>query len=115
MLPAIRSRKDTKLLTSYLVTMWSEWDCAGEWAFEGMCEVLKGFCRDGDEALGECRKDLLARLNLVLEELGKGLEHLRGRHLDMQPDEFKVIKERYREMKRILVLGTVYNGVVRTG
>ena len=115
-LPAIRSRKDTELLTSYLVTMWSEWDCAGEWAFEGMCEVLREEFRwDGDEGLGECRKDLLGRLNLVLGELNKGLGYLRARHLDMQLDEFEVIRGRYRALKRILVQGAVYNGGVRMG
>ena len=114
-LPAIRSRKDAKLLTSYLVTMWSEWDCAGEWAFEGMCEVLwEEFCRgDGDGGLEDCRKDLIARLNSVLGELGRGLEYLRMRHPDMQPDEFEVIKGRYRELKRILVQGAVPSDRVR--
>lgn len=101
-LPAIRARSDIQLLTSYLITMWSEWDCAGEWAFEGMCEALwDEYCGDDGEVV-ECRKDLLARLNLVLAELGKGLGHLRVRHPDMQPDEFEVIRERYRELKRIL-------------
>jgi hypothetical protein len=111
-LPAVRSRKDIELLTSYLVTMWSEWDCAGEWAFEGMCEVLREeFCRDGgDEVLKGYRIDLLARLNLVLGELGKGLEHLRVRHLDMQPDEYEVIRERYKELKRMLVQAAGYSG-----
>jgi hypothetical protein len=112
-LPAIRAHNDIELLTSYLITMWSEWDCAGEWAFEGMCEALwEEFCGDGDE-VGEYRKDLLGRLNLVLGELGKGLGYLRVRHPDMQPDEFEVIRKRYRELKRILVQGTVSNGGVR--
>ena len=109
-LPAIRARNDIELLTSYLITMWSECDCAGEWAFEGMCEALREeFCGDGDE-VREFRKDLLARLNLVLGELSKGLGHLKVRHPDMQPDEFEVIRERYRELKRILVQGAVSNG-----
>ena len=102
-LPAVRAREDIQLLTSYLITMWSEWDCAGEWAFEGMCEALwDEFCGSDDGEVVECRKDLLGRLNLVLAELGKGLGHLRVRHPDMQPDEFEVIRERYRELKRIL-------------
>ena len=118
-LPAIRMRNDAKLLTSYLITMWSEWDCAGEWAFEGMCEALwEEFCRvrdDGDGArdevmLRECRKDLLERLNFVLGELGRGLEYLRMRHPDMQLDEFQVIKERYRELRRILIQGFIPTG-----
>jgi len=113
-LPSVRSRKDIGLLTSYLVTMWSEWDCAGEWAFDGMCEVLREeYCLDGDEVVRECKQDLLARLNLVLGELRKGLEHLRARHLDIQPDEYEVIRERYKALKRILVQGAVCN--VRTG
>lgn len=106
-LPAIRAHNDIELLTSYLVTMWSEWDCAGEWAFDGMCEALwEEFCGDDDEAR-EYRKDLLGRLNLVLGELGKGLGHLKVRHPDMQPDELEVIRERYKELKRILVQVTV--------
>jgi len=109
-LPAIRAHNDIELLTSYLVTMWSEWDCAGEWAFEGMCEVLlEEFCRDGDE-VREYKMDLLARLNLVLGELGKGLEYLKVRHPDMQPDEFEVIRKRYRELKRILLRGIASSG-----
>lgn len=115
-LPAIRAHDDIELLTSYLITMWSEWDCAGEWAFEGMCEALREeFCaRGGDDGeVGECKKDLLGRLNLVLRELSKGLEYLRVRHPDMQPDELEVIWERYRELKRILVQGTAPNGGVR--
>lgn len=117
-LPAIRSRKDIQLLTSYLVTMWSEWDCAGEWAFEGMCEVLKeDFCRDDhNEGVRGYRIDLIARLNLVLGELGNGLGYLRARHLDMQPDEFEVIRGRYRELKRILLVqGTAYGGAYDGG
>jgi len=39
--------------------------------------------------------------------LGRGLEYLRMRHPDMRPDEFGVIKERYGELKRILVQGAV--------
>ena len=74
-----------------------------------MCEVLwEEFCGDGDE-VREYRKDLLARLNSVLGELGKGLEYLKARHPDMQPDEFGVIRERYRELKRILVRGMASN------
>ena len=112
-LPAIRARNDIKLLTSYLITMWSEWDCAGEWAFDGMCEVLsEEFCGDSD-GVREHRKDLVVRLDSVLMELGGGLEYLRMRHPDMQPDELEVIRERYRELKRILVQGTVPNGAAR--
>lgn len=116
-LPAIRSRKDTELLTSYLVTMWSEWDCAGEWAFEGMCEVLKEefCCGGGDEVMRERRTDLLARLNWVLGELSRGWEYLRMKNEDVKPNEFELIRERYRELKRILVQGTVYTGGVRMG
>ena len=70
-----------------------------------MCEALwEEFCGNDDEAR-EYRTDLLARLNLVLGELGKGLGHLRVRHPDMQPDELEVIRERYKELKRILVQG----------
>ena len=114
-LPVVRSRGDTKLLTSYLVTMWSEWDCAGEWVFEGMCEVLREeFCRDGgDEVLKGHRMDLIARLNLVLGELAKGFEYLRVRHLDIQPDEFEVIRERYKELKRMLIQVESHRGWMR--
>lgn len=114
-LPEIRARKDTQLTTSYLVTMWSEWDCASDWVFQGMCETLyEEFCGDDldDETRG-CRRCLLVRLNSVLGELGKGLAHLRVVHPDMQPDEFEVIKGRYRELKRILMQGAVPSGVVR--
>ena len=112
-LPAIRARNDIKLLTSYLVTMWSEWDCAGEWAFEGMCQtLLEEFRRDDDE-VREYRIDLLARLNSVLGELGKGLGYLRVWHPDMQSEELEVIRKRYRELKRILVQGTVPDAGVR--
>ena len=110
-LPAIRAHNDIELLTSYLITMWSEWDCAGEWVFEGMRKTLREeFCGGGDE-VSEYRKDLLARLNLVLGEVAKGLGYLKVRHPDMQPDEFGVIRERYRELKRILVRGNMSNGV----
>ena len=109
-LPAIRARNDIELLTSYLITMWSEWDCAGEWVFEGMCRTLVEVFRGGGDEVGEYRKDLLGRLNLVLGELGKGLGYLKVRHPDMQPDEFEVIRERYRGLKRILVQGTMPNG-----
>ncbi|KAF9645648.1 hypothetical protein BDM02DRAFT_488486 [Thelephora ganbajun] len=112
-LPAIRARNDVELLTSYLITMWSEWDCAGEWAFEGMCEALwEVFCGDDDE-VREHKKDLVVRLNSVLGELSRGLGYLRSRNPDMQLGEFDVIRERYRELKRILVRGSVPNGVVR--
>jgi len=110
-LPAIRAHNDIELLTSYLITMWSEWDCAGEWVFEGMCRTLLEVFREGGDEVGEYRKDLLGRLNLVLRELGKGLGYLKARHPDMQPDEFEVIRERYKGLKRILVQGTMPNGV----
>ena len=101
-LPAVRARNDIELLTSYLVTMWSEWDCAGEWAFEGMCQALREeFCGDDDE-VRKRRKELLARLNSVLGELRKGLRYLRVWHPDMHPDELRIIRERYEELKRIL-------------
>lgn len=70
-----------------------------------MCEALwEEFCGGGDDdEVEECKKDLLGRLNHVLRELGQGLEHLRVRHPHMQPDELEVIRERYKELKRILV------------
>ena len=72
-----------------------------------MCEVLsEEFCGDSD-GVREHRKDLVVRLDSVLMELGGGLEYLRLRHPDMQPDELEVIREKYRELKRILVQGTV--------
>ena len=115
-LPAIRARNDIELLTSYLITMWSEWDCAGEWAFEGMCESLwEVFCGDVEDEVREHRMDLLARLNSVLGVLGKGLEHLRVHNPDMQPGELEVIKERYRELKRILTQGAMLNGGLGMG
>ena len=75
-----------------------------------MCEALsEEFCGGGNE-MGEYRKDLLGRLNLVLGELGKGLEYLKVRHPDIQPDEFEVIRKRYRDLKRILLGGIASNG-----
>ena len=76
-LPAIRARNDTRLFTSYLITMWSEWDCAGKWASKGMCETLwEEFCGESD-GVREHRRDLLVRLNSVLGESGGGLGYLR--------------------------------------
>jgi len=112
-LPAVRARNDLELLASYLITMWSEWDCAGEWAFEGMCQaLLEEFRGDGDE-VREHRLALLGRLNSVLGELGRGLAYLRGWNPDMQPGELEVIRKRYRELKRILLQGAVPDGGVR--
>ena len=110
-LPAIRALDDIELLTSYLITMWSEWDCAGEWAFEGMCQALLEEFR-GDE-VREHRMALLGKLNTVLGELGKGLGYLRMWHPDMQPGELEVIRKRYRELKRILLQGAVPDAGVR--
>jgi len=112
-LPAIRARNDIELLASYLITMWSEWDCAGDWAFEGMCQALLEEFRGDDDEVREHRMDLLARLNSVLGELGRGLAYLRVWNPDMQPDELEIIRKRYRELKRILVQGTVPDGGVR--
>lgn len=110
-LPAIRAREDIGLLTSYLITMWSEWDCAGDWVFEGMCETLRNeFCGDGDTGVSERRKDLLARLNSVLGNLGRGLTYLRVRHPDMKPEDLEVIRGRYNELKLILVQGAAHGG-----
>ena len=96
----IRGLRDIKTLTSYLLLIWSEWNDILS-GFEEMCASIKeDFSGIG---AGYHRKELLQRLNDVLEQLDRGLNHLRQRNPSLQGSHIWWAKVQYGKLREILL------------
>ena len=69
----IRELGDTEILKSYLLLVWSEWNCPLTFRREEMLLlIVEDF---GGIGMQRHREDLIGRLDHVLEQLGLGPEH----------------------------------------
>ena len=69
----IRGLGDPEILKSYLLLVWSEWSLPFS---SGLEEMLVSIRKDfGQVGTRHHREDLVERLDYILEELGRGLEH----------------------------------------
>jgi len=101
----IRTLNDTGILTSYLITIWSEWKLLDYEDFvEMQISVREEFKGIG---AGCHRAELIQRLDSIVDEL-----YRRSRNPDVTPEDelwrgkvgpsSRVMKSRYREFKRVL-------------
>jgi len=101
----VRALDDTEILTSYLITIWSEWKILGYDNFvEMQISVREDFKGIG---AGYHRAELIQQLDSIVDEL-----YRRSRNPDVTPEDelwrekvgrsSRVMEGRYREFKRVL-------------
>ena len=97
----IRSLKDIEILKSYLLLVWSEWDCLYMADFDEMCNLI---CEDfsGIEMCSD-RADLVERLDQVFGQLNRGLEYLRQDKPGFGERGLQHRREQYGELRTILL------------
>ena len=89
----VRALKDTEVLKSYLLLVWSEWDYLYDGGFYKMCtSIREDFGRNG---MGHHRVDLIQRLDHVLEQIDHGPEHPAQRDFRMwgKKDQYQKLRE----------------------
>ena len=97
----VRNLKDIEILKSYLLLIWSEWDSPRYDGYDSMLtSILEEFSGIG---MNSHRTDLLQRLDHVLEQLDKGLDHFRQHGLDLTDFHLVSRKSRYGGLKRKLL------------
>ena len=92
----VRALKNTEVLKSYLLLVWSEWNYIYENGFYEMCtSIREDFGRNG---MGHHRADLIQRLDHVLEQIDRRQEH------PEQPDpRMSGGKGRYQKLRETLL------------
>ena len=95
----IRALGDIKILKSYLLLVWSEWDVP--WSSSDMCALVRADF-GGSEAKGH-REDLIKRLDRVLERLDRGLGYLRQQKPRLRPDHVQEARRKYRRIREALL------------
>ena len=97
----IRRLGDIKILKSYLLIVWSEWDALWADGFDEMCTSIREDF-SGPE-MGDHRQDLLRRLDYILWRLDLGLEHFQQHKPLLYPLEIQHMKAQYGRLKNILL------------
>jgi len=98
---AVRTFKDIELLKSYFLLVWSEWDeLRDNHGYNRMCaSIRQDFA--GIEVRPH-RAELTQRLDVVLDELDRGLEYLRQQNPDIGKYDLWRMKRRYRKLREVL-------------
>ena len=98
---AVRGLGVIELLKSYFLIVWSE---RVQPPHEGFLEVCASI-RENFSGTGmrDHRQDLLQRLDYVLRELDLGLEHLQRHDPGLREFPLSQMKEKYRELKEVLL------------
>jgi len=104
----VRTLGDIKILKSYLLLVWSQWDTPWPSAFPETCAMItQDF--GGEEMRGH-RQDLIKHLDRVLEQLDRGLRYLQKQKPRLSSYFFQQAKEEYRKIREVLL--EVDRGVV---
>lgn len=111
----VRALRDIEVLTSYLLLVWSEWDCifSGQDRIpavlyqsyqEGLIEMCTSIREDfSGVGVGHHREGLLQRLDYVLEQLDLGSDYLRQYNPSLSKPSVWRMKQRYGELKKVLL------------
>ena len=97
----IRGIGDIETLTSYLLAVWSEWDYLYPDGIEEMCVLIREDF--GGIGMGDRRKVLLERLDLVLGRLDVGLEPIRQREQGLSDGDVQSMKGQYVRLREALL------------
>ena len=97
----VRALKNIETLTSYLLLVWSEWDCLMPGSLDEMYTVIREDF--SGEEVGHHRKDLLCRLGHVRRELEPGLGHIRQYKPWLTEDNLRLKRDQYRRLEEILL------------
>lgn len=99
MVQFVRGLGDIELLKSYFLLVWSEWDYS-----PGVEEMAISIREDfGGMDMGHHRRDLLDRLDHVLEQLDRELDYFEQYGPWIGEDDIKEGKERYGMLKEVLL------------
>jgi len=97
----VRRLKDTDLLKSYLILLWSEWNPLRRGTFgQVRISIREDF---GGTGMGHHRADLIQRLDHVFGQLDRGLEHLNQHNPDLNEDSVRCMRDQYGKLKDILL------------
>ena len=119
----VRALGDVETLTSYMLLIWSEWDCVDSseqgsaGGRSGLAEMRISIQEDfSGVRMGRYREDLIIRLDHVLEQLGRGLEYLEKHKPGVDEDYIQMAKEQYEGLRKVLleVDGEAANTLART-
>jgi len=97
----VRSLKNIEILKSYLFLIWSEWGSLWNGGFDIICvSIREDF---GGIEMYPCRADLVERLDHVLGQMNRGLEHLRQSKPEFREFDFQIGKNQYGKLRGILL------------
>jgi len=97
----VRRLGDVELLVSYFHVVWSEWNPM--WP-DDFCEMCTSIREDlGEFGMWNHREVLIKRLDHILGELDRGLEHFRQQRPWLKEDDIQRWSGRYRELKNVLL------------
>ena len=97
----VRALKDIRVLKSYLLLVWSEWGIPLFTGYERMCiSIREDF---GGIGMGHHRVDLIQRLDRVLGQLDRQLEHLTQHRPNLRENHLQRREDRYRKLRGVLL------------
>ena len=100
----IRALGDIEILKSYLLLIWSEWDSIDDQQSGGLVEMTASIREDfGGIEMWRHRQDLIGRLDHVLGQLDKGLDHLHQHKPGLDAHHISRAKTQYSELKGVLL------------
>ena len=98
---AVRALANLKILKSYLLLIWSEWDYLYSDGHGEMCTLIREDF--GGVWKGQQRKDLLEHLDHILGQLDLGLDHLQQHKPSLKKGSIKRMKKQYGKLKEVVV------------
>ena len=97
----VRALGNVEILKSYLLLVWSEWDCVDLGGFTEMCtSIREDFSGIG---MGRHRHGLVVRLDHLLRQLSWGLGYIRQHNPHCGDDSVWIAKSQYGKLKQLLL------------
>ena len=100
----VRALGDIEILKSYLLLIWSEWDHIDDQQSGGLAEMQVSIREDfGGIEMWCHRRDLVKRLDHVLSQLDRGLDHLRQHKPTLNTCRISRAKTQCSKLKQVLL------------
>ena len=97
----VRGIGDLNILKSYFLLVWSEWNSLFD---SGFVEMQVSIVEDlGGIGMQRHRQDLIERLDHILGELDRGLEHFKQHQWWAEENDVQRRKARYRTLREALL------------